>query len=117
MKDINEMSYEELLHLEELIKDGKSKFYDISELYVVKNCICFGKVEGNYLNLGTRTPVDYYDLFSGDFIGRYRILAHFPSLNYVLDENDISHKKFMSKNEIKEIWEQYKGKMKVLRKQ
>ena len=117
MKDINEMSYEELLNLEELIKDAKSKFYDVSYLYVVEDCICFAKVKGNYSFLGSQTPVEYYDLFSGKFIAAYYIFASIPKLNKVLNDYDISHKRFMSKNEIKEIWEQYKGKMKVLKKQ
>lgn len=116
MKDINEMSYEELIQLEEIIKTAKSKFYLVNELWVIKDHFCLEKVVGNYTFFGDQTSVDYYDLFSGDFIGQYNIFAPIPSLNKVLDDYSIHYKKFMTKTEIKEIWKQYKNNKKVYHK-
>ena len=117
MKDINEMSYEELQHLEDLLTAAKSKFYKVNELYVLNNHFCSIELAGNYAFLGSQTPVDYYDIFSGDFIEEYRISVFIPNLKEVLDDCDIPYKEFMLLDELKEILKQYESKTNAYKKQ
>ena len=117
MKDINDMSYEELQHLEELLKAAKSKFYKVNEIYVVKDHFCSIRLAGNYAFLGSQTPVDYYDIFSGDFIEKYCISVFIPNLKQVLDNCDIPYKEFMLVDELKEIWKLYESKTTAYKKQ
>ena len=117
MKDINDMSYEELLQLEAILENAKKRFYKASELYVIDGHFCTKKFVGNYAFLGSRTPVDYYDLFSGDFVGEYSILALMPDLKKVLDDCGIPYKEFLLPEEIKEIWNQYESMKKGVKRQ
>ncbi len=122
MKDINEMSYQELLDLEKMIEIAKNEFYDVKELGVAKGHLCtltdtLNSVPLNSaLTSSSRKRVCYNDIFSGEFVGIYYELNTLPSLNEVLDENIIPYKEHMCLTEIEEVWTQYKKQPKLIKK-
>ena len=105
MVDINEMNYEE-------IEGSMKNFYRLDDLYVVK-CyngihICRQRIEGAYTFFGDQTPVDYYDIFTDEFIKRYTIRDYVPSLIKVFSEHNIPYKEYIPSDELIKVWEKYK---------